>query len=159
MEACKTCFSICPSPASERNSLKGSWVSVRAESVISWEGASDNRSSDAQLIIYRHLLLKMERGEHGDEVRMGARVWRISSYSEVIRSFLGAFTGDRTETPFQAQIPIPPHIGHRGVQEAKWGALLGDNGGSGVVSREMERDSREAEWRVWDGRMDRETTV
>lgn len=32
-------------------------------------------------------------------------------YSEVIGSFLGAFAGDRTEAPFQAQIPIPPLVG------------------------------------------------
>lgn len=35
-----------------------------------------------------------------------------ASYGEVLRSFLGAFIGDRTEASFQAQIPNPPQVGH-----------------------------------------------
>lgn len=41
------------------------------------------------------------------------------------------------------------HTGHGRAQEAKWGALPGGSGGSGVVSREMGRVSGKAEWRVW----------
>lgn len=70
-------------------------------------------------------------------------------------SFQEAYTGDRTETPFQAQVPIPPQEGHGGVQEAKWGALLGGSGGSGGVWTELGRDSGKGEWRVGRGRMDR----
>lgn len=57
------------------------------------------------------------------------RFGESAPYSEVTR----AFTGDRTEGPFQVQIPISPQVEHSRVQETKWGALLGVKGGSGVV--------------------------
>lgn len=63
-------------------------------------------------------------------------------YSEVIRSFLGAFAGDRTEALFQAQISIPPHAGHSRVQDTKGRALLGTSGGSGRL-RGMWEGTRE----------------
>lgn len=53
----------------------------------------------------------------------------------------GSLHWGQDRTPFQAQIPIALHTGHRKAQEAKWGALPGSNGGSGVVSREMGRVS------------------